>query len=141
MFNLKVSAHVGLVRILKSEGVDWISVFPSSGINTPCGDEGVNNVMLRDERFAVAVADGFSRVSNRKQFGVCTVQGGFNSAGVQYAYGALAQAYEDSTHLFLACLYFKSLVYLVSAFLGCAFGDDLEELVLLPQKIGDCNHR
>jgi acetolactate synthase-1/2/3 large subunit len=55
--------------------------------------------MLRDERFAVAVADGFSRVSNRQRFGVCTVQGGYNSAGLQYAYGALAQAYEDGTPL------------------------------------------
>jgi acetolactate synthase-1/2/3 large subunit len=96
---MKIGAHVGLVRILKTEGVNWISVFPSSGLNTPCGDEGVTNLMLRDERFAVAVADGFSRVSNRQQFGVCTVQGGYNSAGLQYAYGALAQAYEDGTPL------------------------------------------
>ena len=96
---MKIQAHVGLVRILKAEGVEWVSLFPSSGINTPLGDEGITNFMMRNERFGIAVADGFSRVSNRKQFGVCTVQGGLNAAGLQYAYGALAQAYEDSTPL------------------------------------------
>jgi thiamine pyrophosphate-dependent acetolactate synthase large subunit-like protein len=94
---VKVRATRGLVRILKAEGVDWISVFPSSGLNTPCGDEGITNRMMRDERFAVAVADGFSRVSDRKRFGVCAMQGGLNAVGAQYAYGAIAQAYEDNT--------------------------------------------
>lgn len=98
---MKVRAHIGLVRILKAEGVEWVSLFPSSGINTPLGEEGINNFMMRDERFGVAVADGFSRVSNRKQFGVCTVQGGLNAAGVQYAYGAIAQAFEDSTPILI----------------------------------------
>ena len=98
---MNVRAHIGLVRILKEEGVEWVSLFPSSGINTPCGEEGINNLMMRDERFGVAVADGFSRVSNRKQFGVCNVQGGLNAAGIQYAYGAIAQAFEDSTPLLI----------------------------------------
>ncbi len=94
---MKVNATRGLVRILKAEGVDWISVFPSSGFNTPCGDEGITNRMMRDERFAVAVADGFSRVSDRRRFGVCAMQGGLNAVGAQYAYGAIAQAYEDNS--------------------------------------------
>lgn len=96
---MKVKATVGIAKILKEEGVEWISVFPSSGMNTPCGDEGITNLMMREERFAIAVADGFSRVSNGKRFGVCSVQSGLNSCGVQYGYGALAQAYEDSTPL------------------------------------------
>jgi acetolactate synthase-1/2/3 large subunit len=53
--------------------------------------------MVRDERYAVAVADGFARVSNGKRIGVCSVMGGLNPAGTQMAYGALAQAYEDSS--------------------------------------------
>jgi len=96
---LRVKAHRGLVRILKQEGIKWVSTFPTSGINNPLGEEGITNLMMRDERFAVAVADGFSRVSDGKQFGVCTVQGGRNAAGIQFAYGALAQACEDSTPL------------------------------------------
>lgn len=96
---MKVKAENGLVRILKAEGVDWASTFPSSPINNACGEEGIKNLMMRTERFAVAVADGFSRVSNGKRFGVCTIQGGMNAAGIQAAYGGLAQAYEDSTPL------------------------------------------
>ena len=94
---MKVKAENGLVRILKAEGVEWVSTFPSSPINNACGEEGVPNLMMRTERFAVAVADGFSRVSNGKRFGACSVQGGMNAAGIQEAYSALAQAYEDSS--------------------------------------------
>jgi len=96
---LRVNAHLGVVKILKAEGVEWVSVFPSSSFNNPCGDEDIQNIMMRNERFAIAVADGFTRVSNGKKFGVCTVQGGLNACGVQYGYGALAQAYEDNTPL------------------------------------------
>jgi len=92
-----VKAANGLVRILKAEGVPWVSTFPSNVINNACGEEGLPLIMARDERYAVAVADGYSRCSDGKQTGVCTVQGGLNAAGVQYAYGAVAQAYEDST--------------------------------------------
>jgi thiamine pyrophosphate-dependent acetolactate synthase large subunit-like protein len=91
---MKVNAENGLVRILRREGVEWVSTFPTTVINQACGDEGVPNFMVRTERYAVAVADGFSRVSNGKRFGVCSVMGGLN-----VAYGGLAQAFEDSTPL------------------------------------------
>jgi thiamine pyrophosphate-dependent acetolactate synthase large subunit-like protein len=94
---LNVKAANGLVRILKAEGVEWMSTFPTNVFNNACGEEGVENFMMRTERFAVAVADGYSRVSNGKRIGVCSVMGGLNPAGIQMAYGALAQAYEDST--------------------------------------------
>ena len=96
---MKVEAANGLVRILKAEGVKWVGTFPTNIFNNACGEEGVENFMVRDERYAVAVADGFSRVSNGRRFGVCSVMGGLNPAGIQMAYGALAQAYEDSTPL------------------------------------------
>jgi acetolactate synthase-1/2/3 large subunit len=91
---------MGLVQILMKEGVGWVGIFPSNITNNPCGElDGIRNFMVRDERYAVAIADGFSRVSNGKRFGVCSVMGSINSAGVQMAYGALAQAYEDGTPL------------------------------------------
>ena len=96
---MKVNAANGLVRILKKEGVQWVSTFPAHVFGNACGEEGVKNFMVRDERYAVAVADGFSRVSDGKAFGVCSVMGGGNAAGTQMAYGALAQAYEDSVPL------------------------------------------
>ncbi len=96
---MKVEAVNGLVKILEAEGVTEVCTFPTNVFNNACGEEGVPNFMVRDERYAVAVADGFSRVSNGKRFGVCSVMGGLNPAGTQMAYGALAQAYEDSTPL------------------------------------------
>ena len=96
---MKVNAANGLVRILKKEGVGWVSTFPTHVFGNACGEEDVKNFMVRDERYAVAVADGFSRVSDGKAFGVCSVMGGGNAAGTQMAYGALAQAYEDSVPL------------------------------------------
>lgn len=96
---MKVNAANGLVRILKEEGVGWVSTFPTHVFGNACGEEGVKNFMVRDERYAVAVADGFSRVSDGNAFGVCSVMGGGNAAGTQMAYGALAQAYEDSVPL------------------------------------------
>jgi acetolactate synthase-1/2/3 large subunit len=45
------------------------------------------------------VADGFSRVTAGKQIGVCTVMANLNAAGIQMAYGAIAQAWEDSSPL------------------------------------------
>ena len=96
---LKIEAVNGLVQILKAEGVERVCTFPTSVFNNACDEENVPNFMVRDERYAVAVADGFSRVSNGKAFGVCSVMGGINAAGTQMAYGALAQAYEDSVPL------------------------------------------
>jgi acetolactate synthase-1/2/3 large subunit len=68
-------------------------------VNNALGEEGVPILMMGEERFAVAVADAFSRVTCGKQIGVCTVMAGLNAAGIQMAYGAVAQAWEDSSPL------------------------------------------
>ena len=87
----------GLARILKAEGVEWVSTFPTCGVNNALAQEGIRLLMMRDERYAVAVADAFSRLTGGAKVGVCTVMGGVNAAGLQMAYGALAQAFEDSS--------------------------------------------
>ena len=94
-----MKATNGLVKLLKAEGVKWISTFPTSPINNACGEEGLPLIMARDERYAVAIADGYSRCCDGKQVGVCTVMGGMNAAGIQFAYGGVAQAFEDSSPL------------------------------------------
>jgi len=96
---MRVTAAKGLARILQAEGVPWVSTFPTCNVNNALGQEGMPLMMMRDERFAVALADGFSRVTGGKKIGVCTVMGGLNPAGLQMAYGALAQAYEDNSPL------------------------------------------
>jgi acetolactate synthase-1/2/3 large subunit len=53
--------------------------------------------MMRDDRYAVALADAYSRITAGSRIGVCTFQGGVNAAGLQVAYAGLAQAYEDGS--------------------------------------------
>jgi acetolactate synthase-1/2/3 large subunit len=94
---MKIKAANGIARILKAEGVPWVSTFPTNAVNNALGEEGVPLVMMRDERYAVAVADAFSRVTGGDKIGVCTLMGGVNAAGLQLAYGAIAQAFEDGS--------------------------------------------
>ena len=96
---MKIQAVNGLARILKAEGIPWVSCYPTSPVNNALGEEGVPILMMGEERFAVAVADAFSRVTSGKQIGACTVMAGLNAAGIQMAYGAIAQAWEDSSPL------------------------------------------
>jgi len=94
---MKVKAANGFARILKSEGISWVSCYPTNHVNNALGEEGVPILMMGEERFAVAVADAYSRVTCGRQIGVCTVMANLNAAGIQMAYGAIAQAWEDSS--------------------------------------------
>jgi acetolactate synthase-1/2/3 large subunit len=94
---MTIKAANGLARILKAEGVPWVSCYPTNHVNNALGEEGVPILMMGEERFAVAVADAYSRVTCGKRIGVCTVMANLNAAGIQMAYGAIAQAWEDSS--------------------------------------------
>ena len=92
-----IDVATGIARVLQQEGIGWVSTFPVCKVNNALGKENVPMIMMRDDRYAVALADGFSRVTAGTQIGVCTVQGGVNAAGLQVAYAGLAQAYEDGS--------------------------------------------
>ena len=94
---MNIPAVNGLARILIAEGVEWVSTFPVCCVNNALAEEGMPLIMMRDERYAVALADATSRITGGHKIGVCSVMGGLNPAGLQMAYGALAQAYEDSS--------------------------------------------
>jgi acetolactate synthase-1/2/3 large subunit len=94
---MMVKAANGLVRALKKEGVPWVSCYPTNHVNNALGEEGLPIIMVGEERHAVAVADAFSRVTCGRQIGVCTVMANLNAAGIQMAYGAVGQAWEDSS--------------------------------------------
>ena len=96
---MKIKAANGLARMLKAEGIPWVSCYPTNHVNNALGEEGVPILMMGEERFAVAVADAFSRVTSGKQIGVCTIMANLNAAGIQMAYGAIGQAWEDSSPL------------------------------------------
>ena len=94
---MSIDVGTGIARILKQEGVEWVSTFPVCKVNNSLGGEGVPMVMMRDDRYAVAVADAFSRISGGSKIGVCTFQGGVNAAGLQVAFAGMAQAFEDGS--------------------------------------------
>ncbi|MBI4497531.1 MAG: thiamine pyrophosphate-requiring protein [Chloroflexi bacterium] len=82
-----------VARILKMEGVEWVSCFPSNNLLEAVAREGIRPIMFRQERGAVMAADGFSRLNDRKQFGVVITQGG---PGAENAMGGIAQAFGDN---------------------------------------------
>ena len=96
---MKIKAANGVARILKAEGISWVGCFPTNHVNNALGEEKVPIYMMGEERFAVALADAYSRVTCGKRIGACTVMSNLNAAGIQMAYGAIAQAWEDSSPL------------------------------------------
>ena len=94
---MTIDVATGIARILKQENVPWVSTFPVSKVNNSFGREGIKLLMMRDDRYAVSVADAYSRMNNGNKIGVCTFSGGINAAGAQVAYSGIAQAYEDGS--------------------------------------------
>jgi len=94
---MPIDVATGLARILKQEGVEWVSTFPVCQVNNALGQEGIPMIMMRDDRYAVAVADAYSRITAGTKNGVCTFQGGVNAAGLQVAFAGMAQAFEDGS--------------------------------------------
>ena len=79
--------------ILKAEGVEWISCYPSNPLIETVAKVGIRPVAFRHERGAVMAADGFSRCSDRQRFGVVAMQ---SQAGAENSVGGLAQAHADA---------------------------------------------
>jgi acetolactate synthase I/II/III large subunit len=82
-----------ITQILKQEGVEWLSCFPSNPLIEEAAKAGIRPIAFRHERGAVMAADGFSRTSNRQRFGVVAVQ---SQAGAENAMGGISQAYADA---------------------------------------------
>jgi len=82
-----------IARILKMEGVEWIACFPSNNLIEAVAKEGIRPIMFRQERGALMAADGYSRMNNRRKFGVVITQGG---PGSENSMGGLAQAFGDN---------------------------------------------
>jgi acetolactate synthase-1/2/3 large subunit len=89
--NMKVIEAVA--RILKLEGVEWVSCFPSNQLIEAVAKEGIRTIMFRQERGAIMAADGYSRMNDRKKFGVIITQGG---PGSENSMGGIAQAFSDN---------------------------------------------
>ena len=73
--------------------MSWLSCFPSNPMIEAVAKEGIRPMAFRHERGAVMAADGFSRVSDGKQFGVVAMQ---SQAGAENSAGGMAQANADN---------------------------------------------
>lgn len=82
-----------IAEILKQEGIEWVSCYPSNPLIEAVAKQGIRPVAFRHERGAVMAADGYSRVSDRKKFGTVLMQ---SQAGAENSVGGLAQANADN---------------------------------------------
>ena len=82
-----------IARILKEEGTEWLPCYLSNPIIEEVARLGIRPVAFRHERGAVMAADGYSRLSDRRAFGVVAVQA---QAGAENSVGGLAQANADN---------------------------------------------
>jgi len=88
-----MDGKTAVARILKMEGVEFVTCFPLNPVLDAVAAEGIRLITTRTERVAVGIADGFTRASFGKRIGVAMVQSG---PGSENAFAAVAQAFSDS---------------------------------------------
>ena len=98
-----MKGYQAIVNILKAEGVSCMSLFPGTGgagteghIINSLPEVGIRPILVRSERVAVNVADGYTRVSGRT--GVALISMG---VGEENAYSGVSQAYSDMVPLLI----------------------------------------
>lgn len=91
-----LKASEAIARILKLEGVSFVSCFPPNALINASAEVGMRTVLSRQERVAVNIADGYTRVSFKP--GVALVAGG---VGIENAFSGLSQAFSDLVPMLL----------------------------------------
>src|SRR5262245_21868987 len=82
-----------IAEILKREGVEFLSCFPTAPMIEAAAAAGIRPIVCRQERVGVGIADGFARISNGKKIGVFAMQAG---PGTENAFAGVATAFSDS---------------------------------------------
>ncbi|MDD5081855.1 MAG: thiamine pyrophosphate-requiring protein [Dehalococcoidales bacterium] len=88
-----MDGKTAVAKVLKAEGVEFVTCFPYNPILDPIAAEGIRPVKARTERVAIGIADGFTRSSFGRRNGVCFVQ---NGPGSENSFAGIAQAFADS---------------------------------------------
>lgn len=92
-----------LAKVLKIEGTDFVSYYPSVPMAQDMVDEGLRVITTRHERTALAMADAYTRLSMGRKNGVAMCQIGW---GAHNLLGGLGQAFDDlSPILVVPCGY------------------------------------
>ncbi len=89
-----MKAKAVIAEILKREGVQYLFAFPTTPIIDACSEAGIRPIVARQERVAGNMADGYSRITNGRRIGVCSVQQG---AGAENCFSGITHAYTDSS--------------------------------------------
>ena len=87
-----------IVEILKKEGTEFLGCFPANRLIEAAAEGDLRPLLCRQERVGIAIADGFSRISNGKRIGVFAMQQG---PGAENAFPGVAQAYAESVPILL----------------------------------------
>jgi thiamine pyrophosphate-dependent acetolactate synthase large subunit-like protein len=82
-----------VAEILKREEVQFLIAYPVNDIIEAAARADIRTIIVRSERTGLHMADGFSRLSCGRRFGVFAMQQG---PGAENAFGGVAQAYADS---------------------------------------------
>lgn len=85
-----------IVGILQQEGIEYIPAFPHSDIIDAAARAGIRPIIVRQERHALHIADGYARMNAGRKLCATTVQYG---PGSENAIGAVAQCYADNVPL------------------------------------------
>ena len=92
-----------LAKVIKMEGTDFVSYYPSVPMAQDMVDEGLRVITTRHERTALAMADAYTRLSMGRKNGVAMCQIGW---GAHNLLGGLGQAFDDlSPILVVPCGY------------------------------------
>jgi thiamine pyrophosphate-dependent acetolactate synthase large subunit-like protein len=83
-----------IAAVLKAEGVEFFTCFPMNPILDSAANLGIRPIVARNERVALNMADGISRMSGGRRIGVSVVQYG---PGTENAFPGVAEAFSDST--------------------------------------------
>ena len=87
-----------IAHILKEEGVEYLSAFPTTPVIEAAAEAGIRPVICRQERVGVGIADGYARVKNGRPPGVFAMQYG---PGAENAYAGVATAFSDAVPMLL----------------------------------------
>jgi acetolactate synthase-1/2/3 large subunit len=70
-----------IVRILKIEGTEFLSAYPTTPVIEAAAKADIRPVLCRQERVGVGIADGYARVTNGKTLAVFCMQYGASTPG------------------------------------------------------------
>ncbi len=82
-----------IARILRKEGIEILPAFPHSDLIDSAARVGIRPLIVRQERQALHIADGYARATGGTKIACTTVQYG---PGSENAFGAVAQCFADN---------------------------------------------